>query len=52
MNSFGLFNSYQEAESFKKSYDKYVASGEIGDGIEEAYIMRVSVVSTFSFLKP
>ena len=52
LNSFGLFNSYQEAESFKKSYDKYVASGEIGDGIEEAYIMRVSVVSTFSFLKP
>ena len=50
LNTFGLFNSYQEAKSFQKIYDKLVSSNQIGDGIENAYIMRVSVVNPALYL--
>lgn len=51
LNSYGLFSSYQDAQLFQNSYDKYVSTDQIGDGIERAYIMRISVVSQNSLLK-
>lgn len=45
LNSYGVFNDYLTAQEFKKEYDRYLASGVIGDGLEEAYICKVYVCS-------
>ncbi|MBQ7048324.1 MAG: hypothetical protein IJN86_05185 [Clostridia bacterium] len=42
LNEYGLFNSYQDALSFKMRYDELMKSGVVGDGGIDAYIFKVS----------
>ena len=46
LNEHGLFSSYEHAVEFAKVYQSVAAMGEVGDGLEDAYICRVSEVES------
>ena len=44
LNSYGLFDSIDEAKAFKKKYDEEFDKGNIGDGEMDTFICRVSEI--------
>ena len=50
LNHFGLFDTIEKAEEFKKAYDAHMMKGMIGDGEMDAFICEVYEVDIDNFI--
>ena len=45
LNKFGLFERLEDAQAFVERYDKLLLTGNLGDGLETAFLFRISIVA-------
>ena len=45
LNRFGLFERLEDAQAFVERYDKLLLTGNLGDGLETAFLFRISIVA-------